>query len=306
MRPWFTASVAVAFALGTPGPGATGPAFESHWRDGKAELDGYRLTLSRYGEERTGQAVMIFVTEPFSESRLVKVDDPSQDPADTFEAFKLNLVRDFQTGIYDYNTMVSVFARSADFSPAKITFTSAEWCGHVYEELLFHPGEIQSRLLSYFEGESSADAIAREEGGISEDNLFILLRGLRGDFLQPGESRTVPFLPGTFHRRLAHRPIGWTTARIERSEEVTAVDVPAGMFETTAYTVTTGDGRVGTFSIEREYPHRVIRWTWESSGADRRGGAETGELTGSDRLAYWRLHDEGDESYLQALGLSAD
>src|SRR5688572_26609928 len=105
--------------------------FDSHWHDGKAELDGYRLTVSRYGQERTGTAVMIFVTEPFSTSKHVKVDNPRANPADTFDALKLNLVRDFQTGIYDYNTMVSVFVRSDTFAPVKVSFSSAEWCGHV-------------------------------------------------------------------------------------------------------------------------------------------------------------------------------
>ena len=69
---------------------------------------------------------MIFVTEPFSDSKRVKVDDPRRDPPDTFEVLKLNLVRDFQTGIYDYNTMTSVIVRSDDFEPVKVTFSSDE------------------------------------------------------------------------------------------------------------------------------------------------------------------------------------
>ena len=132
-----------------PAPGATAaqaPTFESHWQDGKAELDGYRYSVTRYGEKRRGTAVMVFVTEPFSESKAVKVDDPSVNPADTFEALKLNLIRDFQTGIYDYNTMVSLFVKSRDFSPVKISFSSAEWCGHVYEEMIFSPNAIADRL----------------------------------------------------------------------------------------------------------------------------------------------------------------
>ena len=45
---------------------------------------------------------------------------------------KLNSVRDFQTGIYHYNVMTSVFARVAAGWPiAKVSFSSQEWCGHV-------------------------------------------------------------------------------------------------------------------------------------------------------------------------------
>jgi len=45
--------------------------FGAHWHDGKAELDGYRLELTRYGEHRTGQAVAIYVTEPFSATTVL-------------------------------------------------------------------------------------------------------------------------------------------------------------------------------------------------------------------------------------------
>src|SRR6266545_4351728 len=94
----------VLSALATFPVFAADPDFDSYWHDGKAELDGYKFTISRYGQSRKGQGVLVYVTEPFSESKRVKVDDPTKNPADTFDAFKLNAVRDFQTGIYDYNT----------------------------------------------------------------------------------------------------------------------------------------------------------------------------------------------------------
>src|SRR5262245_10743270 len=56
------------------------PEFESSWHDGKAELDGYKFTISRYRHERKGQGVLVYVTEPFSESKRVKVDNPNRNP----------------------------------------------------------------------------------------------------------------------------------------------------------------------------------------------------------------------------------
>src|ERR1041385_3266626 len=150
---------------------AADPDFDSYWHDGKAELNGYNLTVSRYGQPRKGHAVLAYVTEPFSESKRVKVDDPNKNPSDTFDAFKLNAVRDFQTGIYDYNTMVSTFVRSADLTPVKISFSSAEWCGHVYQELLFHPTKIAGQYISYFEGETGPRNLSNNPTGVIEDHL---------------------------------------------------------------------------------------------------------------------------------------
>jgi hypothetical protein len=269
--------------------------FDETWHDGRAELSGYSLKVSRYGQARDGKCVMIFVTEPFSESKRVKADDPDKNPKDTFNALKLNLVRDFQTGIYDYNTMVSVFVRSDNFSPAKVSFSSAEWCGHVYKELLFHPHKIDGYYASYFEDESGPVKLDTVDHGVAEDNLFILLRGLRGDYLKPGEVKEVPLLPSVYFGRVTHTEAKWTTAEITRGKDAEKITVPAGDFTTMVYKIKTADGRNGTFYIEDKYPHRIIRWEMLP---DMRG-----ELTGSERLPYWKLNRNGHESYLEKLGL---
>ncbi|UCH84607.1 MAG: hypothetical protein JSW50_02620 [Candidatus Latescibacterota bacterium] len=269
--------------------------FGSHWHDGRAEIDGYRLTVDRYGEERTGTCVMIYVTEPFSESKRVKADDPNAKPDDTFEVLKLNLIRDFQTGIYDYNTMLSVYARTADFSPVKISFTSSEWCGNVYEDMLFYPDKITGHHYSYFEGESGPIELKNVSGGVAEDNLFILLRGLKGEFLEPGAKREMRVLPSVYACRLAHTPPDWVDAVIGRVAAPQTIEVPAGEFTVTVYTVEIAGGRVGAFYIEEAYPHRVIRWEMPPD--------IKGELTGSERLVYWKLNRNGDEKYLRSLGL---
>lgn len=293
-----------------PGPAsasATDLDFASWWHDGKAELSGYRLGIARYGEARRGQAVLVYVTEPFSESKRVKVDEAGRNPADTFDVLKLNVVRDFQTGIYDYNTMASLFVRSDSFEPVKETFSSAEWCGHVFQEIVVDAGAITGRYSSYFEDESGELRLDPKPEGIVEDNLFILLRGLRGEFLAPGERRSFDFLPSPLYSRLSHRPMAWTTAEVERRAGTETVTVPAGQFTTATYVVKVADGREGRFDVEADYPHRIVRWNWSPpAGGDpgrRLGGEDSGELTGSSRLEYWKLHANGDESYLEALGI---
>lgn len=282
------------------------PPFGSYWHDGKAELDGYRYRVVRYGEARRGRCVAVYVTEPFSRSKRVKLDDPSRDPGDAWDVLKLNLIRDFQTGIYDYNTMTSLFVQSDDFEPVKISFLSTEWCGNVYEELRLDPGLIRQSLSSYFQGESAIRSLGRPRGGILEEELFIRLRGLSGGLLTPGERRTVPFLPSAFRRRLTHGPLRWTTARIERLPSLRTVTAPAGRFEAIVYSVRVAGGPEGTFCVERAYPHRIVRWEWRAAPGSGGRGAESndsGELAGSARLPYWKLHGQGDESYLRRLGI---
>lgn len=281
------------------------PSFDATWRDGKAELCGYRLGIARYGHPRAGRAVAIYVTEPFSRSRHVKLDAPARAGADVVDVLKLNLVREFQTGIYDYHTMVSLFANTTDFAALKIAFTSAEWCGQVYEELNATGSTLTQRVASYFEGESSEQKLTMPTDGVQEDELFVRLRGLRGAWLQPGEKRTVPFLASPFWRRLAHRPTRWGRATIERLPRAETARVPAGAIAADVYVVRPDDGREGRYWVERAHPHRIVRWAWTApAGASPVGGSDTGELTGSTRLDYWRTHDPGDERLLRTLGLA--
>src|SRR5688500_16263336 len=79
------------------------------WNDVRAELDTYTLAQPRYGELRKGSVVLIFVKEDFSNSARVKADPGKHPPEDVFPVLKLNSIKDFQTGVYDYNLMTSVF-----------------------------------------------------------------------------------------------------------------------------------------------------------------------------------------------------
>ena len=65
------------FSLPVPAPAQD---FWKHWGDGKAELNGYALKQPRYGALRDGTAVLVFVTEDFSDSLRVKAD-PGRHPA---------------------------------------------------------------------------------------------------------------------------------------------------------------------------------------------------------------------------------
>lgn len=272
--------------------------FWAHWGDGKAELNGYALEQPRYGALRSGSAVLVFVTEDFSDSLRVKAEPGRHPVADVYPVLKLNAVRDFQTGIYDYNVMTSTFLRVASGWPlAKLSFSSQEWCGHVWHQLIPRAGRLGGVFHSYFDGEADgSEDLGHPEGGLVEDALPVVLRGWNGAYLRPGESRTVAFLPSLLWARLNHRRLAWTSARVSRAASTRALGVPAGRFEVDVYKVEVEGGRVLGFEIEAAPPYRLVRQTGP--------GGELLTLRGSARLAYWQLNRQGGEQQLEALGLA--
>jgi len=286
----------VALALASP---VSGQDFWKHWGDGKAELDGYALVQPRYGATRQGTAVYVYVTEDFSDSLRVKADPGKHPKTDTYPVMKLNAIRDFQTGIYDYNVMTSTFLRVGRGWPvAKVSFSSQEWCGQVWHQLIPRDGRLHTVLHSYFDGEADeARELEMPEHGVFEDALPILLRGWRGEYMRAGEARSVPFLPSLLHSRLGHERLEWTSARIARAAETETLTVPAGRFEVSTWTVDVEGGRRLTYSIEAAPPYRLVRQT----GPD----GEELALKGSTRLSYWKLNAPGGERYLKELGLDS-
>ena len=280
---------------------ARADAFWTHWGDGKAELDGYALVEPRYGEPRNGTAVMIFVTEDFSDSLRVKADPGKHPKSDVYPVLKLNFVRDFQTGIYDYNTMTSTFVRTEPqggvaWPLVKTSFSSQEWCGNVYMQWIPRDGRLHGTVHSYFDGEADATPeLPLPAGGVVEDALPILVRGLRGDWLPPGGSRTVPYLRSQLRTRLQHVPAAWGEATVTRAPASAPVKTALGTLRAFTYTVAERGGDTTTFTVEEAAPHRLLAWS-SSSG-------ESGRILGSARLAYWKMHDKAGVKALELLGL---
>lgn len=277
-------------------------AFWDHWGDGRAELAAYDLVQPRYGELRHGTAVAIFVTEDFLESERVKAERPLPG---RFPVLKLNLVQDFPTGIYDYNLMTSTFVALSSVqgrpagTPTKVSFTAQEWCGHVYQHLLFDRGSGRSVLHSYFQDEADKEAVLESpRDATSQDALLLWARGLAYPVVPAGESLEVPAVTSLATARLRHREVTTDLLRLARSETTRRLEVPAGSFEVRDAVARVG-ARAGEttwrFAVEADPPHRIVAWE-VSSG-------EKAELLGADRLAYWELNASGDESYLERIGL---
>ena len=274
--------------------------FWKRWGDGLAELDGYSLVQPRYGAPREGTAVLVFVTEDMSDSARVKADPGKHPASDVYPVMKLNFVKDFQTGIYDYNVLTSTFVKTEDIAapPMKVSFSSQEWCGHVYAQWLRQVDKLVGISHSYFDGEGDATSeLAIPPGGIFEDQLPILVRGLRGDWLAPGEKRTAPLLPTALTSRLLHRTPAFSEATFSRSASSIELTTVLGTVRAFTITVDVKAGERTTYTIEDGPERRLLGWI-STSGEDA-------TLLGSKRLAYWKLHEIGDEKYLHDIGLLA-
>lgn len=275
------------------------PAFWRLWGDGQAELAGYELTYPRYGKPRQGVAVAIFVTEPFSYSLRVKADPGRHPDSDVFPVMKLNLVEDFQTGLYDYNEETSSFLALAR-TPGRLTkvaFSSQEWCGHVYSQLIFQPDRLRLTTHSYFDGEADEQRdLAVPPEGISEEQLFFWARGMARPVVEAGQSVVAPLLPSLQTTRHGHQPLQWTRAKLSRSGAAQQIAVPAGKFAAEVWRAEIEGGSVRTFYVEAGGARRILRW--ESSTGER------AELLGSDRMKYWQMNQPGGEAALKRLGLS--
>ena len=292
-------------ASGAATPGSSpvfGEEFWKRWGDGKGEVSGYDLTFPRYGELRKGVAVVVFVTETFSNSARVKSDPGKHPKSDEFPVMKLNLVQDFSTGIYDYNLMTSAFVALAPVngrpagSATKISFSSQEWCGDTYGQLLFDAGSARLSSHSYFDGEADQSReLSVPADTLAGDALLLWARGFAAPILAAGERREVSLVKSIRTARLNHRPIELEKAILSREAAPSRITVPAGTFEVNRRSVEIAGGPTWKISVETAEPHRLVEW--ETSDGEK------ASLLAGERLEYWRLHSEKDRGALARIGL---
>ena len=153
------------------------PEFNDYWYKGAAEITSYELEQARYGEIHQGYAALVFVTEPFSKRKHVKLDDPAQNKSDEVPILKLNTTKKFNTGIYPYSMMSSVFepVDLAQYPHAlKLTTSSQEWCGQTFLQLNNQSQTYEVDARSYFESEGD-EHLSLAKAWL-EDELWTRLR----------------------------------------------------------------------------------------------------------------------------------
>lgn len=247
--------------------------FKTHWFDGHAEISSYELTQSRYGEQRQGKAVLIYVTEDFLAEEQVKANRKSKT---TLPVLKVNRTKHFLTGIYPYSIMSSSFnALKMEHPIVKAVASIQEWCGQSYLQLNNRKKEWQLTSHSYFEGE--ADQQLTLEKTVSEDALWNLLR-FDPTQLPVG---TFSLLPSLEVLRLDHL-------------DAKALPVEGTLAEGSYHLNFLTTGRQFTLYFDVNFPYTIEGWedTYPSKGENYTSKAVR---IHTERRQYWQENNTADE-----------
>lgn len=262
--------------------------FKQYWYAGKAEITSYDLEQARYGEMRSGNAVLIFVTEPFLADRQVKPD--RSDPND-ISVLKLNSTKNFLTGIYPYSIMTSSFYPVHDNQHAiKLTSSVQEWCGQVFTQLN-NRADFEVNSFSYFE--SDGDRSIKLDKTHLENEIWNKIR-INPDGLPIGAIRMIPSLE---YLRLAHKEIKAYDAKAELTigQEYDHYLISYPSLERTL-----------TINFSKTFPYSIESWSESSkngSGPDAKTLTTTARKIKTLMRAYWQENKNTDVFLRDSLGL---
>ena len=270
-----------------------------YWTQGKAEITRYALTQSRYGELHQGDAVLIFVTEPFSKSKQVKLDDAEQAGDDLLQVLKVNFTKRFLTGIYPYSLMYSAFTPIDGSGTVKTTITGQEWCGHVFGQLNRRNNYFDAVNYSYFETE--ADTQGKLPANFLEDEIWTRLR-LTPDKLPTGE---IDIIPGSFISRLLHVALKSEKARasfvVPEKSKFDPEKISGYRLE-----YLTGYNRTLTIWFEKTLPRSIVAWEDTYSEFGKAPLTTHAERTATQMTNYWAHHSNADRPMRKDLDLSTE
>jgi hypothetical protein len=258
-----------------------------------AEVSSYKTVQLRYGELRECISVLIFVPEHLNIDTRIKVENyQATKPEKQIQVLKLNRVLKFNTGVYDYSLMTSVYSAAKplfgapSFYPMKISIAVTEWCGNYYGHIIPETGKVRSVSHSYFEAEGDKDYYLNlPPDFFYEDNFPIIIREFNGEFMKIGEKRSFNILPSLWSFRIAHIPLSF---------EKGTIDKKTGDSSTIKWVLSRGSFTT-EYWTSKEYPHKILRWK------DSEGGS--GELIESIQEKYWQKHGNADLPLRTKLGL---
>ena len=262
--------------------------FKAYWYAGEAEITSYDLKQARYGELRDGNAVLIYVTEPFLADVQVKAD---RNGSDNVNVLKLNSTKNYLTGIYPYSIMSSSFYPVSDDQHAiKISTSVQEWCGHVYSQLN-NREEFEYTSHSYFEGEADQELTLSKNW--LENEIWNKIRVNPTD-LPTGDVEMIPSLE---YLRMAHKPVKAhkAKAKIETSNGIVSYTIEYPELQ-----------RSLSIDFTETFPYSIESWT-ETFKSGYGPNAKTLTSTATKKKVlktpYWRQNSVENEVLRQELEL---
>ena len=262
--------------------------FKEYWYNGTAEITSYTLEQARYGEIREGSAVMIYVTDPFLPEQQVKADN---DHKSNIPVLKLNSTKNYITGIYPYSIMTSSFYPVHDNQHAiKLSFSSQEWCGHVYAQLN-NRDDFEVTSHSYFESEG--DQEYHLEKAVLENEIWNKIR-ISPNELPTGEIHMIPSLE---YIRLSHKELKAYKAitTLTKAESISTYSINYPELERTL-----------NINFGNEFPYLIESWTDTfNDGFGDNKKVLTSKATRINRITtpYWQQKSNKDLSLRDSLGL---
>ena len=270
--------------------------FKEYWYQGKAEITSFDLEQARYGEIHRGTATLIFVTEEFSDSKQVKLDNPSASPKDAVPVLKLNRTAKFNTGVYPYSMMASVFT-PVDIKKKphslKISSSSQEWCGHTFMQVNEKRNGYGVKLYSYFEQEGDQDF--KVDKVVLEDELWNRIR-INPQNLPTGN---IQLLPGTFFSRLRHTDFQVQNANAQLKEDPSNPDLMVYQLQ-----YPTAKRNLYLY-FQKAFPHQIEGWeeVYPSGfGANAKMLTTKATKKKTILLDYWSRNNNTDRYLREELG----
>ena len=267
----------------------------TYWHDGTAEINSYELAQERYGEFRKGSAILIFVSEDLSDRNQVKVDDWQKYHGKKINVLKLNQLRKFNTGIYDYSIMQSVFTpfdRVQYPHTIKVTTSAQDWCGHSFYQLNLEENKFRASMRSYFGEEGDKDW--NISTAFLEDEIFNRIR-MGPESLPIGKQEIIL---GALHSRFTHTPIKAYNAHLSLTKE--SADIFQYSLDFPALE------RKLSIRFSSSFPYQIESWTDSyPTGFDGSGPimSSTARRIKTLKEKYWSRHSEADSTLRTALGI---
>jgi hypothetical protein len=265
-------------------------AFKNLWYDGNAEIATYKLSQNRYGSLHNGFATLIFVTEDFSKTKQVKLDNPATAGNDKVSVLKLNFIKNFITGIYPYSVESSVFTPVDLSGTLKLSTSVQEWCGHTFTQLNRISNGFKLSEYSYFEDEGDQTKVLPNV--LLEDELWNTIR-IAPEKLPLGN---IVLMRSNIAVRLQHKPV----ATIKGT--ATLSNTNFNNQEAKEYLVQFEDRSLRIY-YEQNFPFTILGWQETDGSASKPGLVTNATLIKTKRLPYWQLKNPANKSLRDSLGL---